>query len=162
VQALRLSAWRPDTAGPLRTSGRPAGVPDRLADAYRRTTFRVHAPSDPIDIRVGQRCPDLDELLRREGMYCWAFLTAWNPTGRALSKAENRRRDRALRHELDATGATVLPGVGIGDDPGGKPENSLLAVGLDRSAAATLGADFGQDAVVVGDLGAPAELLWCR
>jgi hypothetical protein len=100
--------------------------------------------------------------VRREGAYCWAYLTAWSPGGRELSATENRRRGWALRHRLRAIGGKVLPGIGIGDDPSWQPEDSLLAVGLDRSTAAALGADFGQDAVVVGDLDARAELLWCR
>lgn len=162
VQARQLSGWRPDACGTLRTTRQPADVPERLADAYRRTTFRVLAPAGPIDVRAGQPCPDLDALVRRDGLDCWAYLTAWSPGGRALPAADNQRRNQALRDRLDATGATVLPGSGIGDDPGWPPEDSLLAVGLDRSTAAALGADFGQDAVVVGDLDAPAELLWCR
>jgi hypothetical protein len=162
VQAQRLTDWQPDTYRALRTSRQPADVHDELADAYMRTTFRVLAPAGPIDVRVGQRCPDLDALLRREGVYCWAYLTAWSPGGQVLPAVENERRHRALRHRLHATGATILPGTGIGDDPSWPPEDSLLAVGLDRSTAATLGTDFGQDAVVVGDLDAHAELLWCR
>jgi hypothetical protein len=162
VRAHPLTGWRPDTYHALRTSQQPAAVHDHLADAYRRTTFRVLAPAGPIDVRVGQHCPELDALMRRDGVRCWAYLTAWSPGGRVLSPAENQRRQRTLRHRLHATGATVLPGLGIGDDPGWPPEDSLLAVGLDRSTAATLGTDFEQDAVVVGDLDARAELLWCR
>jgi hypothetical protein len=162
VLAHPLAGWRPDTCRTLRTGGRPADVPDRLADAYRRTTFRVLAPAGPIDIRVGRPSADLDALVRRAGQDCWAYLTAWSPGGATLSAAENERRNEALRHRLAATGATVVPGTGIGDDPGWPPEESLLALGLDRSTAAELGAAFGQDAIVVGDLDAHAELLWCR
>lgn len=162
VRAHRLPGWGPDTCRTLRAGGQPVDVPDRLADAYRKTTFRVLAPAGPIDIRVGRRCADLDALVRGDGGHCWAYLTASSPGGRTLSVAENQRRNRALRRRLDDTGATVLPGAGIGDDPGWPPEDSLLAVGLDRPTAAALGADFGQDAVVVGDLDTHAELLWCR
>jgi hypothetical protein len=162
VRAEPLAGWRPDTCRALRANRRPPTVADRLADAYRQTTFRILAPAGPIDVRVGRHCPDLDDLVRREGAYCWAYLTAWSPGGRELSATENRRRGWALRHRLRAIGGKVLPGIGIGDDPSWQPEDSLLAVGLDRSTAAALGADFGQDAVVVGDLDARAELLWCR
>jgi hypothetical protein len=51
--------------------------------------------------------------------------------------------------------------VGIGADPSWQ-EDSVLALGLDRSTAAALGAAFGQHAIVVGDHDSPAELLWCR
>lgn len=162
VRAARLTGWQPDTHIALRTNRRPEEIDDRLADAYLRTTFRVSAPAGPIDIRVGQHCPDLDALVSREGGYCWAYLTAWSPGGRVLPASENHGRQHALQRRLQATGATVLPGVGVGDDPTWPPEDSLLAVGLDRSTAAALGRDFGQDAIVVGDVDACAELLWCR
>lgn len=162
VRAQGLTGWRPDTDRALCANRRPADVDDLLADAYRRTTFRVLVPGEPVDIHVGQRCPDLDVLLRREGAGCWAYLTACSPGGRPLSAAENQRRNGALRQQLHDTGATVLSGLGIGEDPNWQPEESLLAVGLDRSTAAALGATFGQDAIVVGDLDGRADLLWCR
>jgi uncharacterized protein DUF3293 len=162
VRTQPLTGWRPDTHEALRTSRQPAEIADALADAYRTTTFRVLAPAGPIDVRVGQACADLDSLLRDAGASCWAYLTAWSPGGTVLSSVDNQRRNRALLDRLDATGATVLPGVGIGADPDWQPEDSLLAVGLDRFTAAAIGAEFGQDAIVVGDRDARAELLWCR
>jgi hypothetical protein len=162
VQAHPLSGWRPDTCLAARTSRQPADVGDDLAASYRTTTFRVLAPTGPIDLLVGRRCPDLDELLHREGVSCWAFLTAWSPGGRTLPVAENRRRNDLLLRRLRDTGVPVLPGCGIGTDPDWPPEDSLLAVGLDRPTAARLGAEFGQDAIVVGDRDASAELSWCR
>lgn len=158
VRAHQLAGWQADTYCAVRISRQPAEVDDQLAAAYRGTTFRVLAGQ--IDIRVGQRCRELDALLRREGVHCWAFLTAWSPGGRVLSTAENQRRQQALRRRLHTTGAPLLPGIGIGADPSWQ-EDSLLALGLDRPTAAALGADFGQDAIVVGDRDAPVELLWC-
>ncbi|MFI7679191.1 DUF3293 domain-containing protein [Actinophytocola sp. NPDC049390] len=161
TRAQPLRDWRPDTCLALRTSRIPAHVTVDLAEAYRTTTFRVIAPAGPIDVRIGQPSPDLDPLLCREGVHCWAFLTAWSPGGRVLPAEENRRRHRALQHRLRATGVPVLPGVGIGTDPDWPAEDSLLAVGLDRCTASRIGAEFGQDAIVVGDRDTSPELLWC-
>lgn len=162
VRAHPLAGWRPDTCLTARATSRPPHVGDALAEAYRTTTFRVLAPAGPVDVHIGQTCPDLDRLLRREGVYCSAFLTASSPGGRTLSAAENRRRHQALRRRLVATGVPVLAGLGIGADPDWPAEDSLLAIGLDRPTAATVGAEFGQDAIVVADRDAPAELLWCH
>ncbi|GAB1510992.1 DUF3293 domain-containing protein [Actinophytocola sp. KF-1] len=162
VHAQPLPDWRPDTCLTLRTGRRPAGVPDDLAEAYRTTTFRTVTPRGPVDARIGRPSPDLDALLHSENAHCWAFLTAWSPGGRVLPVAENQRRDHALRQRLRATGVPVLPGIGIGTDPDWPPEDSVLAVGLDRYTASAIGAEFGQDAIVVGDRGAAPELLWCR
>ena len=180
--AARRGEWRP--ADPRRGPAGcwptrcPAGgrtPAARCAPAGSRSTYPTGSPT-PTGRRPsacwrrpgrstsgsGGPAPDLDALVRRDGGHCWAYLTASSPGGRTLSVAENQRRNRALRRRLEDTGATVLPGAGIGDDPGWPPEDSVLAVGLDRSTAAALGADFGQDAVVVGDLDTQAELLWCR
>lgn len=157
VHAHELADWHADTYYEVRTTRQPPEVTDELADAYRGTTFRVMAGPD---IRVGERCPELDALLRREGVGCWAFLTAWSPGGQVLTTVENQQRQEALCRRLHDTGATLMPGVGIGADPSWQ-EDSVLALGLDRSTAAALGAAFGQHAIVAGDYDSPAELLWC-
>lgn len=161
VRAQPLTGWQPDACLTSRTTRRPADVDAGLAEAYRTTTFRVLASAGPVDIHIGQICRDLDALLCHEGVYSWAFLTASSPGGRALPAAENRRRNRALRHRLAAIGVPVRTGLGIGADPNWPPEDSLLALGLDRPTAAAIGAEFGQHAVVAGDRGSSAELLWC-
>ncbi|MFC4855936.1 DUF3293 domain-containing protein [Actinophytocola glycyrrhizae] len=162
VRAHPLSGWRPDSCLPVRSNRKPADVADDLAEAYRTTTFRVLAPAGPVDLRIGRADPDLDALLHREGVHCWAFLTAWSPGGRVLPAAENQRRGAALRRRLRGIGVPVLPGTGIGVDPDWPAEDSLLAVGLDRFTASRIGAEFGQDAIVVGDRDSAPELLWCR
>jgi hypothetical protein len=162
VHAHPLADWRPDSCLGLRTSRRPADVTEDIAEAYRTTTFRTHTPTGPADALIGHPAPAMDALLHNEGAPCWAFLSARNPGGRVLPAAENRRREKALEVRLRATGVPVLRGVGSGTDPDWPPEESLLAVGLDRHTAAHLGAEFGQDAIVVGDRDAPPELLWCR
>jgi len=152
----------PDTCLALSAGRRPADVTADLAEAYRTTTFRVLAPAGPLDLRTGQSSPDLDALLHREGVHCWAFLTAWSPGGSALPERENQRRGQALRRRLRETGVPLLPGLGIGTDPQWPAEDSVLAVGLDRLTASRIGAEFGQDAIVVGERGTAPELLWCR
>lgn len=162
VRAWPLSGWQPDSCLGVRDYRKPAHVTDGLAEAYRTTTFRVLAPNGPVDLRIGQTNPGMDALLYREGVHDWAFITAWSPGGRALPAAENRRRNALLRRRLRATGVPVLRGTGIGADPDWPAEDSLLAVGLDRLTAARIGAEFGQDAIVVGDRGSAPELLWCH
>lgn len=141
-----------------------------LWQAYRETRFEVDAapatsggPSAPgFTIRVGERSPALDRLLDETGHDAWAFVTAANPASRPLSAEENAARNRRLERALRDRGLEYRAGRGVGADPDWAPEESFLVLGLDRSAAAALGAAFGQNAVVVGLRGEAASLLDCR
>lgn len=53
------------------------------------------------------------------------------------------------------------PGEGIGDDGQWAPELSLLVLGIDRNDARRLGRQYGQLAVIYGELNREAELLMC-
>ena len=56
----------------------------------------------------------------------------------------------------------MLEGRGIGSDPDWVPEDSYLIIGIPRADAISLGYDFGQNAIVVGRIGNPAELVPCH
>ena len=60
---------------------------EELIAAYRATDYHVFA-GPPFVLRIGERCPELDELLARSGTMGGAFLTAWNPP------TASRRRSR--------------------------------------------------------------------
>jgi hypothetical protein len=130
-----------------------------LVEAYRRTKYRVEAPEGSIDITIGEAAPELDRLLDRLGVGCWAFITAYNPGSIRRSAELNERDTERLRRELEAEGFTTLPGAGIGE--GWPPERSLLVAGMDREQARAAGRRFGQIAVVAGLRGAVAELVFC-
>ena len=53
-------------------------------------------------------------------------------------------------------------GRGIPDDSAWEPEESMLAIGVSREEALSLGRRFGQNAVVWGERGGGAELFDCR
>ena len=131
--------------------------------AYLRTVYEAHTPFGRIAIRVGQRAPLLDQLLGRTGDRAWCFLTAWNPRSEPLSAGENAERNAELRRALDAEGYRVLADArGLPAAPSWQPEASFLVLGIERDAAIRLARRFGQNAVVWGRLGAPAELVDCR
>lgn len=54
------------------------------------------------------------------------------------------------------------PGEGIVDDRRRPPEPNLLILGVGKNDAVRLGQQFGQLAVVYGELGQEAELVVCR
>lgn len=92
-------------------------------------------------------------------MTTWAFITAWNPMSQPLPLQENRERAARLAAELGAR--AVLAGLGVPDEPGWTPEESLLVLGIGIDDAVALARRYMQRAIVAGDYGGPARLVEC-
>lgn len=136
-------------------------IQKELIDAYRNTAYRIDTPSGPLTIRIGETVPQLDALLEQHGVRSWAFITAWNPGSRQLPEPENLARHAELEHRIATLGLATLPGAGEDQSGSWHPEQSVLVLGIDRATARDLGREFGQNAIVVGTLSEPAELLLC-
>jgi len=132
-----------------------------LLDAYRRTTFIANTPDGRISLRIGQRCSELDDLLVKHGVTTWAYVTAFNPGSKILPREDNLGRHRKLEQLLASQGFAAFGGEGIGDDDQWPPEASLLVLGIERADAIRVGQEFGQFAIVCGDVGQQAELIIC-
>jgi hypothetical protein len=132
-----------------------------LLEAYRRTAFIAETPEGRLSLRVGQGCAELDTLLAAHDVGTWAYVTAFNPGSVRLTLQENSERQRQLEHTVADLGFSSYPGEGIGDDGQWAPEPSLLVLGIDRNDARLLGRQYGQLAVIYGELNRDAELLVC-
>jgi len=134
---------------------------DALLAAYCRTRFCADTPRGRIVIRVGERHPELDAILRAAGCGTWAYIRAFNPGSVRLSDAENDARQRELGDALRQLGHPMFPGEGIGDDETWPPEPSVLVLGIEREVSVQLGRRFGQRAIVCGQHGGSATLELC-
>ena len=112
-------------------------------------------------MRVGECPPRLDVLLERVGRSGWCFVTAWNPRSVEQPLELNRASNHALKADLDALGCPIFAGIGRAVNADWTPEESFLALGLDRDQAAALGRSYDQNAVVWGRAGQAAELVDC-
>src|SRR5262245_40006870 len=131
---------------------------EALRAAYETTEYRVtDSPVGPLAIRIGEVSDALDRLLALSGATGWAYVTACNPRSVVVPDDENRLRSEALRQRLARFTTYRGEGVGPGRHP---PEASFLVLGIEEAEAEDVGAEFGQNAVVVGRPGAPARLLW--
>jgi len=136
-------------------------LPEALVEAYLTTHYHAH-PSDSTPdfvLRVGQVSPELAGLMKRYNRQSAAFITAWNPLGNALSDAQNRARNDALRQVLEQRSLLHWPGTGVGltgDWPG---EESYLVLGLDLQAARRLAQDVEQNAFVWAGASCMSELV---
>lgn len=129
--------------------------------AYTQTTYRADVDEEVINVRVGQPQPQLDCILERHKARSWAFVTACNPRSRLLTDSENDIRQARLAHELIHRRYPHYRGAGHADVPGWPPEDSYLVVGLSKEEALALGRAHEQYAIVYGEHGRPAELLFC-
>lgn len=132
----------------------------QLGIVYRATAYLVDGPSGRFTIRVGERCTQVEQLIVELGATCWAFITALNPGSRQLSSEENQSRHRALEERVCTLGYAYYPGEGVGDSGEWPAEESLFVLGIGEEEAISLGREFGQAAIVVGEIGGEAELVW--
>jgi len=152
------------------SENRSGSIPDynkRMIDpsleaAYRNTDYWVDdAPGEPFAIRVDENNLDLDVLLTELGEFHWAFVTACNPKSLWLSDEENAERMRELEMAVERRGLRCFHGHGQGRDDNWPAEPSLLLVGESAiPEAIELASEFEQNAIVVGQLGEPARLVW--
>lgn len=133
-------------------------MPRELLDAYRRTIFCADTPRGRLALRIGQCNADLDLLLAEHECETWAYITAYNPGSVLLAPEENRQRQARLERDLSLGGWVCFSGEGIGANGDWPPEASTLVLGIDADSAQRLGRAFGQNAIVMGCLGKPAEL----
>lgn len=126
-----------------------------LLKVYHDTVYRVFAP--PIDIRIGSANTLLDALLERNNCLEWAFVTSANPYGKPLNQLLNFRRHEMLREKLNHY--RTFEGEGLSTYDTVPSEKSFLVIGMPRNDAAKLGLLFEQNAIVVGKIYLPAELL---
>ena len=135
---------------------------DELWRAFQETRFNADVEGVTIEIRVGEECSQLAELLERKRVRSWCYITAWNPGVERPTLGENQQRNADLLLDLRAAGCEVFDGRGIGEDPGWEPEESFLALGIPAEQAVELGRRYGQYAIVAGEFGEPAKLIDCR
>jgi hypothetical protein len=114
----------------------------------------------PFTLKVDCASAPLQELQRRQGVDCSAFLTASNPGSLLRRDGENERAQRQLLSLLQQRGYAILPGRGV--DPAGAwpPEESVLALGIRAEEARALARQFGQNALLVMAADAVPRLLW--
>ena len=86
--------------------------------AYRATRYRVLDGAQWVDLIVGMRDGRHERWLRRHGARSATVLTAWNPSGRLASAADNAKAQALLRRQLDASRLKTLASANV--DPCGR------------------------------------------
>jgi hypothetical protein len=132
-----------------------------LLEAYLSTRYLVveDGASGAVEVMVGSRSPAIDAVLARYGARSGVFITAWNPRSRPRPRSVNEADQRRLEADLRARAIDCLPHRGVAADPSWESERGVLALDLSVEDALGLAEAYGQNAVVVVDLGEPARLV---
>jgi Protein of unknown function (DUF3293) len=136
------------------------GQPSYLEQAYRGTSYEVDTPDGRLVLRIGLIHPALDQLLLRHGCRTWAYVTAHNPASNLLQPEKNQCRQRDLEEEVSKSGRPFFRGEGVGTDGNWPAEQSLLILSISLQEALDLAERHGQAALVFGEIGQTAQLLW--
>ena len=96
-----------------------------LYAAYCQTTYRVHLPDGPYDLKVGATHPAFDAALDALGVASWGFISAANPMSQAVDPHVNHAQHDALIQAAQRMGYPVFPGLGIPENDAWDSEPSL-------------------------------------
>jgi hypothetical protein len=119
-----------------------------LINAYKNTDYKVYQPD--LVLKIGVKNQELDHLLSSLKATTWAYITAFNPYSKTLSKAENLKRHEKLKTKI--SNYQFYEGEGIGEDKNWEPEISLLIIGIPHQEAMDIGKFFEQNAIVIGEI----------
>ena len=117
----------------------------------------------PIQIRIGTRTPNLDEVLFLNTETSWMLITAWNPIGAQGTlqelAAQNHRANVGLLDHIQQSGRVAIPMWGLGDKMDWGPEASWLVLGVPKEDVRNWALRYGQRACVWGEKGQRAQLI---
>lgn len=131
-----------------------------LDAVYRAAAYYVDDPTGRFALRIGRSSPEVDALAAAHEVRTWAFITAYNPGSVPAPTERNETRQRELEQAVTESGHRFCRGEGKAEDGAWAPEPSLLVLGIGEEEAAALARRFNQAAIVFGERGGPARLVW--
>jgi hypothetical protein len=132
-----------------------------LIKAYEATNFHVSVNPEFI-LNINNPSGELQGIYKIHHLNCAAFITAWNPFSKPLSKTENIERNAKLKQELTNQCYLLLDGYGQHPLKEWPAEDSFLVLGLDLEQAKALGVKYEQNAVVWCDYDSIPKLILLR
>ena len=126
-----------------------------LENSYREAIYAIN--NSGIYIKVGHKNKEIDLILEDYNADTWAFVTAWNPGGKAISREENL--ERQIKLLLDIQQFILMEGYGAAEDDSWT-EDSFFVVGITADKAREVCGKYGQAALLFGEKGGEAQLIF--
>ena len=139
-------------------------ISPELLQLYHSSQYRMELPTQTCIVQIGALAPALDDYLRMQHCSQAVFVSAHNPRSHRLPAALNHTRHAALEQILIARRLRWLPGVGYAtaDMPSWPEEPGFLLLNISTDFGRSLGALFGQHAVLLMVPNQAAQLLLCQ
>ena len=132
----------------------------QLEAAFLVTTYSVEAPEAKFDLRIGRGDFAFEAFLQRQGAASWGIVTACNPGG-VLTLDDNAQRHAALLARLDGLGWRHFPASNHADSGEWPVEPGFCVLDASEQGLCRLAAEFGQAAIVFGQVGlGGGRLVW--
>jgi hypothetical protein len=128
------------------------GMSEELLKAYRQALYFVETPKGQILLKVGERSPELIELVHQQNCDNWAYITAANPKSEILSEEENGSRNTELENLLSKDSYAFFKGIAKSPEDSFPAEISFLVFGISEKEAVKLAERFNQAALLLGTL----------
>ena len=131
-----------------------------LETAFMATVYRVEAPDDCFDLRIGVPHAEFSRFLAVSGYSEWGLVTAWNPSGRLDNPAENEARAMALKREIETGGWRFHPTSHHADQGNWPVERGFCVFNAPFGTLRLLAGRFSQLAFVYGVSDGCPRLRW--
>jgi len=129
-----------------------------LWKAYEQTDFIVHSAPEFV-LNIGQFSDQLIQLFSFHKVTTAAFVTAYNPFSKQLSRDENSLEQSNFVKEVQSRGLSFLQGLGQHPNHKWEGEPSLLILGIAFEAAKKLARTYEQNAFVWCDESCIPQLI---
>lgn len=134
---------------------------DQLSEIYSQAEYRILAQPS-FSVAIGCVSIPLHTLHKQCKVSCSAIITACNPLGQKVPKAQNKRAQQALRKDLLAVGFETIDTEGRDPNANWPVEPGYLIMDCSESQAVVIGIKFHQNAVVVIGENSVPTLVWCQ
>ncbi|MDX1957047.1 MAG: DUF3293 domain-containing protein [Leptospiraceae bacterium] len=111
-----------------------------------------------VTLRINQINEELDRILEADSFSTYSFITANNPKSMRLKSSENKQRNLELEKILIDKQFIYYSGLGYSQDMAWK-EESFCIFGISLIDAKELGSQFGQNAILFGEIKKYPELV---
>ncbi len=128
---------------------------------YLEAVYIVFWQNAEIRFKIGEKSPEIDEILTHYDAQTFAFLTAHNPLSQVLDAEENNRRQSELLKLLNDENFQFLKGYGTNEDESWAREESLFILEISEEKVLDIARKLEQHAIVCGEKGGKPKLVWC-
>ena len=131
-----------------------------LEKAFIATAYFAFLPGMTAQIRIGKISDKLDQWLESNGYSTWSFITPYNPQGHIVSGGGNASRYNDLVNITRQRNWGTVPAEAKSDTGDWPAELGLIVFDVVIDEVEALAVFFNQLAIVRGNIGAPARLIW--